>query len=381
MESVMPIAARVTVFIKWFLVVCLVIALSAMASRVRTGEAEVQTTGTPLALTPETTVQDIAEASGMPPPMLGKALNLQGPDDLSRSLKDLGITPAEARERIRAAKALASEHASKNWRMIVAKFILWAIFLTIVYLLLRRRRVTPKVRLALLALSVAIFGIVFGSSQSPMGTVKDAIVLWGRYHVIFFPRMIALALFLLGVLLANKFICGWGCQFGVLQDLLFRLNRDRRDRKGIIPQAKPPFVVSNAVRIAFFVVFVIAALAWATDLIEPLDPFKAYNPASIALLGGAFLALVLAASVFIYRPWCHFLCPFGLVGWVAESAARACPSTAMGAILKQDRTIPDCFSCGVCLMICPTQSITLSAGQRAAPPPGKFDAKSANTED
>lgn len=228
---------------------------------------------------------------------------------MTRSLEDLRITPAEAQERIRGAKALAGERTSKNWRMIIAKFVLWAVFLTVGYALLRRRLITPRVRLVLLASSVAIFGIVFGPSQSPMGTVKDAVALYGRDQVVFLPRLIAFGLFLLGVLLANKFICGWGCQFGVLQDLLFRLNRDRLDRRGVVTQAKPPFVVSNAVRAAFLLIFVIAALAWATDLIEPIDPFKTYDPGSIGLLSGTLLGLLLAASVFVYRPWCHFLCP------------------------------------------------------------------------
>jgi polyferredoxin len=389
----MSIAPRMVVLIRWLVVVSLVLGLSAIVSQVRAGEGEGARTRTPLALTPDTTVQEIAEASEVPLPLLVQALSLQSPDDVTRSLADLGIAPAKAQERIRATKALAGEQSSKNWRMIVAKFALWATFLSVAYALLRRRLITPRMRLALLASSVVVFGIVFGPSQSPMGTVKDAVALWGRDHVVFLPRMLAFALFLLGVLLANKFICAWGCQFGVLQDLLFRVGRDRLDRKGAIPQAKPPFVVSNSVRAAFFVIFVIAALAWANDLIEPIDPFKVYSPRSIGVVGGVFLGLLLGLSAFVYRPWCHFLCPFGLIGWIAESAslnhvrvnydtciacqqcARACPSTVMEAILKQAQAIPDCFACGVCLTTCPTRSISFGMGRRASPPPGNSAAE------
>jgi ferredoxin len=44
----------------------------------------------------------------------------------------------------------------------------------------------------------------------------------------------------------------------------------------------------------------------------------------------------------------------------------------MGAILKQNKVIPDCFSCGVCLEACPTGSISFSAGKREKPPEDKF---------
>lgn len=388
----MSVAAQRGVLARWLVVVALVVGLSAIVSRERAGEEGGVGGRAPLALTPDTTVQELAEASGVPLPLLARALDLQRTDDTARSLAQLGIAPTEAQQRVRGAKALISEQVSKNWRMIAAKFAAWSIFLTLVFLLLRRRLITAKVRLFLLASSVLVFGILFGPSQSPMGTVKDAIALWARDHVIFLPRLIAFLLFLLGVVLANKFICAWGCQFGVLQDLLFRLGRDRLDRRGVIRQVKAPFVLSHCVRGACFIIFTGAALAWAVDLIEPVDPFQVYSPGRIGVVGGIFLGLLLVASIFIYRPWCHFLCPFGLVGWVAESfslthirvnydtciacqqCARACPSTVMEAILKQDRVIPDCFACGVCLKVCPTQSISFTAGRRATPPTGKFSA-------
>jgi ferredoxin len=44
----------------------------------------------------------------------------------------------------------------------------------------------------------------------------------------------------------------------------------------------------------------------------------------------------------------------------------------MGAILRQDRAIPDCFACGTCIEVCPTGSIRLASGKRDRPPAGKF---------
>jgi polyferredoxin len=153
---------------------------------------------------------------------------------------------------------------------------------------------------------------------------------------------------------------------------------------------KIPFVVSNAIRIAFFAALTLAAFAWAADIIEPFDPFKIFNPVVLSIGGILFAAALLTASLFVYRPWCHFLCPFGLTGWLVEkislvkiqvnydsciacgSCAKACPSTVMSVILKRNKPIPDCFSCGTCMQVCPTRSIDFRFGKRKLPPAGKF---------
>jgi polyferredoxin len=129
------------------------------------------------------------------------------------------------------------------------------------------------------------------------------------------------------------------------------------------------------------------------DFIEFIDPFKTYNPGKIALASGIFIGALTVASLFVYRPWCHFFCPFGLVGWIVEkkslfkvkvdydtctaceACAQACPSTVMNAILKQNRVTPDCFSCATCIETCPTDSIHFATGKRSKPPAGKFDKK------
>jgi len=130
---------------------------------------------------------------------------------------------------------------------------------------------------------------------------------------------------------------------------------------------------------------------WALDIVELVDPFKIFNPLIPTLLGWIFIALILIASLFVYRPWCHLFCPFGLVGWLFEklsffkikvdyssciacdACSKACPSDVMESILKREKkVIPDCFSCGNCIDVCPTNSISFSKGKRDLPPAGKF---------
>ena len=158
----------------------------------------------------------------------------------------------------------------------------------------------------------------------------------------------------------------------------------------MIKQFKPSFALTHTIRIAFLGVFVLVALLWKVDVIEPIDPFKTFNPGKIIVVGGFFVGAVLMASLFVYRPWCHLFCPFGLAGWIVEkkslfkikvnydtciaceACAKACPSTVMEAILKQDRVTPDCFSCATCMEACPTDSIRFESGKRSNPPEGKF---------
>ena len=335
-------------------------------------------------------VSEFGKMNGLPDPVLKEVFGLSSQEDLQKTVTEFHLSEEEILRQVNRAMALQSEHESKDWLKIAVKFVLWFFFLGFVFYLMRARRVTSGSRKWLLLSGIILFGVVLGSDPSPMGTVKDAIVLLAKSGAIFPPRAIALAIFLILVFLANKFICSWGCQFGTLQDFIFRLNRDSNDRKGVLKQFKPPFVVTNTARIVFFGVFTLTAFLWAADLVEPVDPFRIFAPAKIAWAGGFFIAAISITSLFIYRPWCHFFCPFGLIGWLVEkkslfkikvnydtciaceACAKACPSTVMNAILKRERTIPDCFSCATCIETCPTRSINFDSGKRDWPPQGKF---------
>jgi len=337
------------------------------------------------------TVARFGQANDVPNQVLKEIFGLQAKSDLENTLEMYG-TLDQLSARVLKKLALTSEHASKNWIKILVKFCLWLVFLVAVYLITKQRKVTPWLRKGMLLAAVLIFGVVLGSDPSPMGTVKDAIHLYGATGVIFFPRMIALTVFLVFVFIVNKYICAWGCQVGVLQDLMFHINRTGKQKAIIGRQIKLPFALTNTIRITFLGLFTVVAFVWGFDLIEPIDPFKVFNPDHVALAGGIFIGVLLVAALFIYRPWCHLFCPFGLAGWLVEKISRvrvsvnyetciacqkcaaACPSTVMGAILRRDKkTIPDCFSCYTCRDICPTGSIRFSTEKRTIPPVGHFN--------
>ena len=376
--------------LRFISLVVAIVLLSLLAAGLWHGKPEKSGSAAPLLLRAGMTVAEFGRANNVPNEALKRAFQLQGKEDLEKQLGALNLSRDEITSRINRSRTLEAEYESRDWVKIPLKFTLWIHFLTIVFFLMRRGGITTGIRKLLYLTAIIVFGIILGADPGPMGTIKDAIALFGAKGVIFPPRMIALAVFLLLVVLANKFICAWGCQVGTLQDLIFRLNRNKLDTKGILRQYRPPFLWSNSIRMTFFLLFTGVAFAWAADLIEPIDPFRIYKPTAVGIGGGGFLGFILIASLFVYRPWCQFFCPFGLIGWMLEkislfkisvnyrtcigcrACAKACPSTVMGVILERNRTIPDCFACGTCIEVCPTASIRLAVGKRSRPPDGKF---------
>ena len=339
------------------------------------------------------TISEFAATNQLDEKIVGKTFDIKSKDEFSKKLSSFGLSDEQINTKVDKERAIEAEHESKDWKKILTKFVLWIGYTIFVFFLVKKANTTPNQRKLLYLFSTILFGVILGADPSAMGTIKDAIVLFAEKGVIFPPRMIALTVFLLMVVFANKLFCGWGCQLGSLQDLIFRLNRSKKDRKGIFNQYKMPFVFSNGFRILFFVSFCIIAFGWSVDVFEFIDPFKIFKPAKIEFFGWIFLAGVLLSSLFVYRPWCSLFCPFGLVGWffeklaifkikvnydtciACESCARACPSTAMESILKREKTITDCFSCGTCLDTCPTGSISYGNGKRDLPPEGKYNKK------
>ncbi|MDD5723376.1 MAG: 4Fe-4S binding protein [Syntrophales bacterium] len=382
---------RLKTAVYFILIIVFIVGLSIIFTRIWGGKPEQPQKLNELIIDKEMTVEQFGQANELPNTVLKEVLELKVQSDLGKTLDEYG-TPDQISSMVTKKLALASEHASKNWIKIPIKFGLWLFFLPTVFILLKNRTVTSGVRNWLLFTAILIFGVVMGSDPSPMGTVKDAIHLYGTTHAIFPPRMIALSIFLVIVFLANKYICAWGCQAGTLQELIFRINQTDKHKTVIGRQIKLPFALTNTVRCAFLCAFTFVAFSWGLDIIDPIDPFKIYNPMYLGLMGGGFIGILLLASLFVYRPWCHLFCPFGLVGWLVEKAsltrisvnyetciacekcATACPSTVMGAILRRDKTtIPDCFACYTCRDVCPTDSISFSSRKRTVSPSDHFN--------
>ncbi|MBP2641975.1 MAG: yccM 2 [Firmicutes bacterium] len=284
------------------------------------------------------------------------------------TLRELNISEEQANEAIRKLLVVTSEEKSKNWKLILLKFVLWWCVVIAAIILLKRYWVTPKRRTWLLAAAFTVFGIIMGSDPSPMGTVKDTIALFGKERIIFPPRLVAFTIFTLMVIVGNRLICGWGCQFGTLQDWLYQVSPVKK-------KIRIPFAVSNGIRITVFIAFTIVAIGLSYDFIGPVDPFKVFALQQLTLVSTAFIALLLLISLFFYRPWCTLACPFGMTGWLAEyiswfrvrwnqskcigcgACRRACPTGHTNYLLDGKMVKPDCYSCAACLAVCPVKAL------------------------
>ena len=253
--------------------------------------------------------------------------------------------------------------------LVLVKFALWIVVVIVATLLLQRRKVTSKVRLAFLIGGVLVFGFVFGFlipgglNPNPVSSLRTLLTAALVKHQLLLPVTAMLVFLLLMVWVSNKSICGWGCQLGLLQDLLHRVP---------LPKWKPPFWLSNTVRIVAFVALVAGLVAAGLDWIGLIDPFQLFS-FNFTLGIALFSAGVLIASLFIYRPWCRFLCPFGLLGWLVEQVSlfrprinreackecqlcvKACPTNAMADFYDGKKIHADCFACGACIEACPRE--------------------------
>lgn len=253
--------------------------------------------------------------------------------------------------------------------LILVKFVVWIATIVVATLLLRRRRVASRVRLAFVVGGVLMFGFAFGllipeglnpNPVASLRTLVTSLLVRGQLAV---PVAAMLLILLLAVWVSNKSICGWACQLGLLQDLLHRVH---------LPKWEPPFWFSNSVRILAFMLLLGGLVFAGMDWIGVIDPFQVFS-FSLTWTMVAFSATLAVASLFTYRPWCRFLCPFGFVGWLVEQVSllrpridrsacrecercvRACPSGAMGDFYADAAIHADCFACGACIEACPEQ--------------------------
>ena len=218
----------------------------------------------------------------------------------------------------------------------------------------------------------------------PIGALQA--VLGGNRHNFSFYVLGTIMLF--GVIL-GRLICGFLCPFGLIQDLLHKIP---------LPKLHVPKCIDKPLRYVKYLVLLFAVILmpiflvnkfgiappyfckWIcpAGILEGALPLITKNESIRAGLGFLFnwklgiLMLVVITSVFIYRPFCKYLCPlggfYGLFNRFAfyrmyvdkslcvqcRQCERICP---MQVDVLKNINSTECIRCGKCKNTCPTQAI------------------------
>lgn len=158
----------------------------------------------------------------------------------------------------------------------------------------------------------------------------------------------ALLFFLLPLIFALFFgrtFCAGACPLGVIQDLV------------IVQPISLPFWLRKTLGLIPYIYLALAVLYAATGtdfIICRYDPFvgiyRLNAPSTMVALGGAFLLI----GMFVGRPYCRFLCPYGvLLKWMSKFSRW-----------HMTITPSHCIQCKLCTTSCPFDAIDYPTAEK-----------------
>ena len=218
----------------------------------------------------------------------------------------------------------------------------------------------------------------------PIGAMQAVIGSW-NFRMAFY---VAGFLVFVGALM-GRFVCGWLCPFGLIQDLLHKIpfvkkiSTFRGDR--LLRKLKYVIFLVFVILLPMFVVDMLGQGApYFCKLICPAGtlgggiPLVLLNSAMRAAVGWLYawknvlLVVIVLLSVAIYRPFCKYICPLGAVYSVFnpiavfryrvdKEACVHCGACAKACKMQVDPSEtpnhPECIRCGSCKKVCPTGAI------------------------
>lgn len=219
-----------------------------------------------------------------------------------------------------------------------------------------------------------------GSFQAVVGSSKFGF----SYYITGF-------LILLGVLL-GRFICGFLCPFGWLQELLHKIPCKKLSTKKLKPLTYLKYII------LLLAVVLLPTLAvndvgmgdpffckyiCPQGVLEGAIPLSLVNEGIRAALGTLFvqklfiLIAVVALSILFYRPFCKWICPLGafyaLLNKISlleikmdeqkcVSCGKCAASCKMDVDVRKTPNHAECIRCGKCITACPAEALCFHYG-------------------
>jgi polyferredoxin len=254
--------------------------------------------------------------------------------------------------------------------MLTPKYLFFLLTAIAAITLLAMGKVSNLVRIITLIIFFAIFGVFIGIHPSPLCALTKSLTIYKMSAFLPPPMIVMAAAMILFTIVGNKVFCGWICPLGCLQEITFKLSRP-------IKKFKLPFFISNSVRFSLFALFLIYLSLFGTNIYNLFNPFELFHWHLNTYLI-IVTTVVILASLIYYRPFCHFLCPAGLITWFFEQVSifkviknesrcthcnkciKESPCSAIDPIIKDHTIIPDCYACGKCIESCQVDALSFS---------------------
>lgn len=225
----------------------------------------------------------------------------------------------------------------------------------------------------------------------PIGSLQAVIGSWNFK----FAFYVAGFLVFVGALV-GRFVCGWLCPFGLIQDLLHKIPFPKKIKtfRGdkLLRKLKYIILLIFVILLPMFLVDVIGQGApYFCKLLCPVGtleggiPLVLLNKSMHTALGWLYawknvlLVVTIIVSIMIYRPFCKYICPLGAIYSVFnpisvfkyrvdESKCTHCGACARTCKMQvdpvQNANHPECIRCGLCKKVCPTGAISSGCFQK-----------------
>ncbi len=216
----------------------------------------------------------------------------------------------------------------------------------------------------------------------------------GSLQAVLADRNYSFAFYVVGFLLlfgalAGRFICGWLCPFGLIQDLLHRIPFPKKLKK--LPGDIILKYLKYIILLGFVIILPLTVLdiigqgsPWFCKYICPSGtlfagiPLIASNPMLHSALSWLFtwkmsiLIILIILSIIVFRPFCKYLCPLGAIYGLFNPISlyrfkvsddkctkcglcqNACP---VDIPVYKSPNSPECIRCGKCKSACPHSAI------------------------
>jgi polyferredoxin len=171
----------------------------------------------------------------------------------------------------------------------------------------------------------------------------------------------------------GRWICGWACPFGLVQDLLFKIPSMKFELPKVFVYLKYVMLALGVILLPFFFKEPYFCMVCPTGTLEAGIYWVAVSSMILNMAGAFFLfklslgVLFLYGSVFIKRPFCRYVCPLGaafsifnklsIVDFKVEKekciecnlCKKSCP---VDYKIYEDPNSPACLRCLNCVRVC-----------------------------